>query len=127
MFNGTEGRLELEVVERAWTPPQAAIDPSRRRQGRTPPAPRRAARPAPALERAGGDRHPAGAGGHGGGDALLLNDVFRGAGEDPLGRQAGHRAGVASVMVGVSANLSAAPAHPSSSTTTAPGPRTETR
>nr|BFE82452.1 hypothetical protein GCM10020093_050530 [Planobispora longispora] len=28
MFNGTGGRIELDVCERAWTPPHAAIDPS---------------------------------------------------------------------------------------------------
>ena len=28
VFNGTEGRIELEVCERSWTPPHAAIDPS---------------------------------------------------------------------------------------------------
>ncbi|WP_433462562.1 hypothetical protein [Spirillospora sp. CA-128828] len=53
-----------------------------------------------------------GAGAHGGGDALLLDDVFRGPSEDPLARQAGHRAGIASVMIGVSAGLSAASGAP---------------
>jgi predicted dehydrogenase len=105
-FNGTGGRLELEVVERAWTPPQAAIDPTA--------ADKRHA--TGTSERLVLQRHwtepeeiaiSTGAGGHGGGDALLLNDVFRGVSDDPLARQAGHQAGVASVMIGVSANLSA--------------------
>ncbi|SNR93569.1 Oxidoreductase family, NAD-binding Rossmann fold [Streptosporangium subroseum] len=109
--NGTAGRLELEVVERAWTPPRAAIDPTAADK----------AHATGASERLVLHRHwsmpeeiaiSSGAGGHGGGDTLLLNDVFRGAGEDPLGRQAGHHAGVASVMIGVSANLSAATGTP---------------
>ncbi|HUR07208.1 MAG TPA: gfo/Idh/MocA family oxidoreductase, partial [Nonomuraea sp.] len=47
-------------------------------------------------------------GGHGGGDRLLLNDVFRGPSEDPLGRPAGYRAGIRSVLVGAAATRSAA-------------------
>ncbi|GAA3036206.1 Gfo/Idh/MocA family oxidoreductase [Streptosporangium longisporum] len=109
--NGTGGRLELEVVERAWTPPQAAIDPTAADKSRAPGASERLV-----LHRHWNEPEEiaisSGAGGHGGGDALMLNDIFRGAGEDPLGRQAGHRAGVASVMVGVSANLSAASGAP---------------
>ncbi|MGW0804837.1 Gfo/Idh/MocA family protein [Nonomuraea sp. NPDC002799] len=106
-FNGTEGRLELDVVEREWTPPHAAIDPS-----------------AAAKEHATGSwerlrlrRHwsepeevpiESGAGGHGGGDRLLLNDVFRGPGDDALARQAGYRDGIRSVLTGHAANVSAA-------------------
>lgn len=112
-FNGTAGRLELDVVEREWTPPHAAIDPS-----------------AAAKEHATGSserltlrRHwsepeevpiETGAGGHGGGDRLLLNDVFRGPDNDPLARQAGYRDGIRSVLTGHAANVSArtgAPVH----------------
>ncbi len=112
-FNGTAGRLELDVVEREWTPQHAAIDPS-----------------AAAKEHATGSserltlrRHwsepeevpiETGAGGHGGGDRLLLNDVFRGPDNDPLARQAGYRDGIRSVLTGHAANVSArtgAPVH----------------
>ncbi|MEV1002892.1 Gfo/Idh/MocA family oxidoreductase [Nonomuraea sp. NPDC050202] len=105
-FNGTAGRLELDVVEREWTPPHAAIDPS-----------------AASKEHATGSserlllrRHwsepeevpiESGAGGHGGGDRLLLNDVFRGPGDDPLARQAGWRDGIRSVLTGHAAGVSA--------------------
>lgn len=110
-FNGTGGRLELEVVERAWTPPHAAIDPTAASKEHA----------VGASERLTLHRHwsepeevaiDAGAGAHGGGDALLLDDVFRGAGDDPLARQAGHLAGVAGVMIGVAAGLSAASGEP---------------
>jgi predicted dehydrogenase len=110
-FNGTAGRLELDVVEREWTPPHAAIDPS-----------------AASKEHATGSwerltlrRHwsepeeiaiETGAGGHGGGDRLLLNDVFRGPGDDPLARQAGYRDGIRSVLTGHAANVSARTGQP---------------
>lgn len=51
---------------------------------------------------------PSGEGGHGGGDALMLRDIFRGAGDDPLGRAASYVDGMRSVIVGVAANRSLA-------------------
>ncbi|HEY8720647.1 Gfo/Idh/MocA family oxidoreductase [Pengzhenrongella sp.] len=51
---------------------------------------------------------PVGVGGHGGGDEILLGDVFRGPGADPLGRPAGYRDGVRAVAVGIAANRSMA-------------------
>lgn len=111
VFNGTAGRLELHVVERAWTPPDAAIDPTASGKEHA----------AGASERLVLHRHwrepeeiaiGRGSGAHGGGDALLLDDVFRGPSDDPLERPAGYRAGVASVMIGVSAGLSAATGAP---------------
>ncbi len=106
-FNGTEGRIELEVCERSWTPPHAAIDPSAASKEHA----------AESWERLTLHRHwqereevpiEQGAGGHGGGDRLLLNDVFRGPADDPLGRPAGYRDGIRSVLVGFAANRSAA-------------------
>ena len=47
-----------------------------------------------------------GEGGHGGGDALLLNDVFRGPGEDWLERPSTWVDGVRSVAVGMAGNES---------------------
>ncbi|MFC4011616.1 Gfo/Idh/MocA family protein [Nonomuraea purpurea] len=110
-FNGTEGRLALDVVEREWTSPHAAIDPSAAKKGDK----------AGSWERLTLHRHwskpedvpiESGAGGHGGGDRLLLNDVFRGAGDDPLRRQAGYRDGIRSVLTGHAANVSAATGQP---------------
>ncbi|MBO3750047.1 Gfo/Idh/MocA family oxidoreductase [Streptosporangiaceae bacterium NEAU-GS5] len=106
-FNGTAGRLELDVVEREWTPPHAAVDPSAAsKQNATGWSERLTLR-----------RHwrmpeevpiESGAGGHGGGDRLLLDDVFRGPAGDPLARQAGYRDGIRSVLTGVAATMSAA-------------------
>jgi Oxidoreductase family, C-terminal alpha/beta domain/Oxidoreductase family, NAD-binding Rossmann fold len=110
--NGTEGRAELEVVERAAvvhsTDKKTVVDPSAtpveeddavRRNG----------------ERLVVQRHwePAyevpivnGEGGHGGGDTLLLSDVFNGPGDDPLGRPSGYLDGLRSVAVGIAGNQS---------------------
>ncbi|GAA2648516.1 Gfo/Idh/MocA family protein [Nonomuraea recticatena] len=105
VFNGTGGRIELEVCERSWTSPHAAIDPSASSKEHA----------AGSWERLTLHRHwqqpgevpiEQGEGGHGGGDRLLLNDLFRGAGDDPLARQAGYVDGIRSVLVGAAANES---------------------
>ena len=47
-----------------------------------------------------------GEGGHGGGDVRLLRDLLVGDTDDPLKRAADHRAGTASIMTGIAANRS---------------------
>jgi predicted dehydrogenase len=107
--NGDEGRAELEVVERAAVLVDAegnvVIDPS--------------AVPESSL-RTGGERltlqrhwEPAtevkiegGAGAHGGGDALLLADIFRGPGDDWLERPADWLDGIRAIAVGMAGNES---------------------
>ncbi|MEQ4718899.1 Gfo/Idh/MocA family oxidoreductase [Nonomuraea sp. B19D2] len=110
-FNGTAGRLELEVVERAWTPPHAAVDPSAASKQHKADSWEKLT-----LHRQWSEAEEvpieSGAGGHGGGDRLLLNDVFRGPGDDPLKRQAGYRDGIRSVLTGHAANVSAATGEP---------------
>ncbi|GAB7064547.1 Gfo/Idh/MocA family protein [Streptomyces mexicanus] len=104
-ITGTRGRLELEVCERLWTPPGTAIDPTA----------------AGGQDDGGHERLTVqehwkrpeeitvvpGEGGHGGGDALMLDDVLRRTGADPWGRRAGHRDGLRSVLTGVAADRSA--------------------
>jgi predicted dehydrogenase len=116
--NGTAGRAELEVVERAAVLPgpdgRIVLDASStgdsgddsRRGGAwlTVQKHWQTAKAVPIVD--------AGEGGHGGGDALLLSDVFRGASADRLGRQAGYRDGLASVAVGLAANESMASGRP---------------
>jgi predicted dehydrogenase len=107
--NGDQGRAELEVVERAAVLVDAdgnvLIDPS--------------AVPESSL-RTGGERltlqrhwEPAtevkiegGAGAHGGGDALLLADIFRGPGDDWLERPADWLDGIRAIAVGMAGNES---------------------
>jgi predicted dehydrogenase len=120
-INGTEGRLELEVVERGFVEPagppgvvyRPAVDPSVNPDD---PTAGGAANLRPAGERLLVQRHwepavevpiPEGEGAHGGGDKQLLDDVFRPTGEtDPLGRRAGYRDGLRSIAVGIAANRS---------------------
>ena len=115
MFNGTRGRLELEWVESAFNtlddgrtveaeyakefglaaiPVERVLDPTITLQplwGR----PFRV--PLGRYDRAG----------HGGGDERLLSDLFSSQPEaDPLGRAAGLRDGVASILTGIAANQS---------------------
>jgi predicted dehydrogenase len=109
--NGTEGRAELEVVERAAVLPAS---------GGSPVDPSVTVGPHRGGARSRGERLTVqrhwgaaeevvisnGAGSHGGGDRLLLADVFRGPGEDPYGRPSGYRDGVAAVAVGIAGNRS---------------------
>ena len=47
-------------------------------------------------------------GGHGGGDPILLNDIFGVPEEDPLHRAASHIDGAMSILTGIAANKSIA-------------------
>ena len=112
--NGTLGRAELEVVERAAVVDDQ-IDPSY-------PSDRVIAGDvrtngerlvlqkhwAPAVE----VEIPRGEGGHGGGDRLIYADLFVGPGNDPLGRAADVNDGVRAVAVGIAANQSLASGQP---------------
>ena len=107
--NGTEGRAELEVVERAavlvGADGKVLVDPSAVPES---------------VTRAGGQRLTLqrhwetaqdvaiveGEGGHGGGDALLLSDVFRGPGDDWLERPSDWVDGIRSIAVGMAGNES---------------------
>jgi hypothetical protein len=51
-------------------------------------------------------------GGHGGGDIRLLNHIFRGAENDPLGHAAGYIDGAGSILTGIAANKSMATGQP---------------
>ena len=110
--NGTRGRAELEVVERGAVlvgdALHPAIDPSLTGgdgdAGLRPEGERlivqnhwSEAREVP-IDSTGS--------GHGGGDALLLDDVFAGPGDDPLSRPADWSDGIRSIAVGIAGNLS---------------------
>ncbi|HLS74779.1 MAG TPA: Gfo/Idh/MocA family oxidoreductase, partial [Actinomycetaceae bacterium] len=110
--NGTRGRAELEVVERGSVEidaqGDAVLDPSAVEA-------QDADELRPKGERLLVQQHwerareveiPMGVGSHGGGDAILLKDVFRGPDADPLGRPAGYPDGVRAVAVGIAANES---------------------
>lgn len=114
-INGTAGRAELTVVERGSVlvdeQGRTVVDPSARPDLVADDAAR------PVSERLIVQRHfeaareveiPSGTGGHGGGDAILLRDVFVGAEDDALGRTADWTDGVRSMVVGLAGNRSLA-------------------
>ena len=119
-INGTEGRAELEVVERGAVligdDGRVVVDPSMN-PGYSPEDEVR-----PDAERLVVQRHwegarvvpiPEGVGSHGGGDAYLLDHVFNRVTDDaPLGRVAGYADGVKAVSVGIAGNLSLATGEP---------------
>jgi predicted dehydrogenase len=108
-FNGTKGRLEYEVHENSYVsgssddtnlpelrdaeevvvdePASVLIRPLWGKPMR--------------VEIEGG-----GEGGHGGGDKRLLDDIFVGGKDDPLGRAANHLDGAMSILTGIAANKS---------------------
>jgi len=49
---------------------------------------------------------PEGIGGHGGGDAVMLEDIFGSPGEDRFKRAATHVDGAVSILTGIAANIS---------------------
>lgn len=122
--NGTAGRLELDVVERGHVLPAGtagmvghpAVDPS------VSPDRPSAANPRPAGTRLRLQRHwslaqdhpiPDGDGPHGGGDSLLLDDIFLPTpAPDPLRRRAGLLDGLRASGIGIAANLSLDTGHP---------------
>lgn len=112
VVNGSEGRAELEVVERSWVEAKGAVvDPSANEVEQA-----EATRPKGARlvvqrhwEAARELEIPEGIGGHGGGDAFLLQDVFApGTRPDPLAQAAGVLDGVRAVCVGIAGNASLA-------------------
>jgi predicted dehydrogenase len=105
-FNGTHGRLEHTCREASYmsgdggTPGELLGDSTSTR----------------IFPHFGEPREVAiaeGEGGHGGGDALLLADLFADSPPpDPLGRAADHRAGAWSILTGIAANRSIASGAP---------------
>ncbi|HEY9248254.1 MAG TPA: Gfo/Idh/MocA family oxidoreductase [Rariglobus sp.] len=113
-FNGTKGRLELEVVEKAYVSGgEADHNTLKNILGA---APHEIVEPTTLLFRPHWgppqkiEIPSANMGGHGGADAILLHDLFAGATAetDPLGRAAGHIDGAMSIMTGIAANRSMA-------------------
>jgi predicted dehydrogenase len=107
--NGDEGRAELEVVERAAVLVDAdgnvVIDPSA-----VPESSSRIGGERLTLQRhweaAQEVKIEEGSGAHGGGDALLLADIFRGPGDDWLERPADWLDGIRAIAVGMAGNES---------------------
>jgi predicted dehydrogenase len=108
-FNGTKGRVELEVVERSYVSGEV-IDPNAAGadQPMSEPIDRTRLTVQPLWGKAERvEISEEGSGGHGGGDRRLLADVFGERPEpDPLGRAAGHVDGAYAMLTGAAANRS---------------------
>lgn len=108
-FNGTKGRLEMNIVERGVIPLKGedfntfgSYGEGEDIKNRTPEI---ILQPhwsnAEEIKYEISDK-----GGHGGGDTLLMNDIFYGVRDDSLGHAAGYIDGAKSILVGIAANES---------------------
>jgi predicted dehydrogenase len=108
-FNGTKGRLEFNVVEKSYVsgnsedfnqPGMRELEGDKKEM-----VPEIIFQPhwgkPQVITYEQGDK-----GGHGGGDVRLLNHVFRGAENDPMGHAAGYVDGARSILTGIAANKS---------------------
>ncbi|KAJ9130354.1 NAD-binding Rossmann fold oxidoreductase family protein [Coniochaeta hoffmannii] len=98
-FNGTKGRLEVEIVENSYVnsggePGMEGSLDSKRILLR------------PMFEKPIEVDIEEGAGGHGGGDPVLLNDIFGTPVQDKYNRAASHFDGALSILTGIAANKS---------------------
>ena len=99
-FNGTRGRLEHSCRESTYVSGDGSVAGGFESQGTfiTVMPHFQKEQPVPVQESTGG---------HGGGDARLLDDLFGDRSEpDPLGLRADYRAGAYSILTGIAANLS---------------------
>lgn len=114
-FNGTKGRLEFNVCEKSYVsgdhedfnqPGMRELEGEKKDM--IPEIIYQAHWGKPqVIEYEKGDK-----GGHGGGDIRLLNHIFRGAENDPLGHAAGYIDGAGSILTGIAANKSMATGQP---------------
>lgn len=99
VFNGSRGRLEMKLVEKSYVNGggeqalEGALDECD-------------IQVFPMFGEAYRVEVPPLAGGHGGGDQVMLNDLFGAPADDPLKRAAGFRDGALSIMTGIAANRS---------------------
>lgn len=99
-FNGTKGRIELDEFEKSYiSAASGEIGESCSETQRLTVFPH--------WEKPYTVEPPEAVGGHGGGDILLLRDIFDpGKGDDPLGCASSHIDGIRSILTGIAANRS---------------------
>lgn len=98
-FNGTKGRIELDEMEQSYIAAgNSHIGDGLSKSQRL--------LVFPHWEKPWEVEIPKGVGGHGGGDIVMLEDLFGTRKKDPLNRAAGHRDGALSILTGVAANRS---------------------
>lgn len=102
-ISGTRGRIEMDVTEKV-THLKSDSASAAASKG---PFERTQIRAFPMFDEPYAVDVPAGQGGHGGADPLMLKDIFaENQTDDPLGRAASHIDGAASILVGIAANMS---------------------
>ncbi|MDU0199589.1 Gfo/Idh/MocA family protein [Paenibacillus sp. MAH-36] len=96
-FNGTKGRLEMTIMEQSYVNSggDKALEGAIKNKE---------IRVFPMFERPYEVNVETGVGGHGGGDPVLLNDIFGEPAEDRFKRAANHMDGARSILVGIAAN-----------------------
>lgn len=100
-FTGTKGRLEIEVIESVYINAGGASSNEGVVKGKK-------ITVYPMFGEAYNVPIEEGIGGHGGGDRVLLNDIFGTPEPDPYKRAAGYVDGAMSILTGISANKSIA-------------------
>lgn len=98
-FNGTKGRIEMEVVEQSYV----NAGGEKKDEGALK---KQSIRVLPMFGAPYEATVEEGEGGHGGGDPVLLNDIFGTPVEDPFHRVANHVDGARSILTGIAANRS---------------------
>lgn len=112
MFNGTKGRLEYNVIETPYRTLDQDEDFNTFGERDEEPDMELLKVPEiifrPHWDKPYEITYVKGEGGHGGGDPILLGDLFRGGREDTLGHAAGFEDGAKSILIGIAANKSMA-------------------
>ena len=101
MFNGSKGRIEINVTEKSYINAGGEKSNEGGLTGKS-------LRVYPMFGKPYDVEVVEKAGGHGGGDPVLLNDIFGVPEEDPFNRAASHVDGAMSILTGVAANKSIA-------------------
>lgn len=98
-FNGTKGRLEMNIVEQSYVNSGGEKSQEGALKEKT-------IKVFPMFAAPYEVEVEEGVGGHGGGDPVLLNDLFGTPVEDPFHRAANHVDGARSILTGIAANRS---------------------
>jgi len=100
-FNGSEGRIQLSIAEKSYVNAGGELSVEGALVSKSIVV-------FPMFGKPYEVEVKLGEGGHGGGDPILLNDIFGTPEEDPFNRAASHIDGAMSILVGIAANKSIA-------------------